>query len=244
MEISFLIVLFLILVFLSEIAGTMAGFGSSTILLPLSLFIFDFKTALVLVAFAHISGNIGRVTFFKHGLDKRIILLFGIPSVILTFLGAYLVIYIPQNIAILILGIFLLIFSILSLKSPKLRFKQSNSTAVFGGGLSGFFAGLIGTGGVIRGAFLTSFSLKKVRYIAAAAAIALAVDLTRLPVYIINGFLNSFFYYLIPLIFIMAIFGSYIGKNIVNKISQDFFRKIVLVAIALVSLNFIIRGLI
>ncbi|WP_414468830.1 sulfite exporter TauE/SafE family protein [Methanobacterium sp. ACI-7] len=244
MEILSVIILFLIMVLIAEITGTIAGFGSSTILLPLSLLIFDFKTALVLVAFAHVFGNLGRVTFFKHGLDKRIILLFGIPSIILTFLGAYLVSYIPQNISILILGIFLLIFSILSLKKPDLSFKPSNSTAIIGGGLSGFFAGLIGTGGVIRGTFLTSFSLEKSHYIAVAAAIALAVDLTRIPVYLTNGFLRSEFYFLLPLILLTALTGSYIGKKIVNEIPQDLFRKIVLIAIALVSLSFIIRSLI
>lgn len=243
-ELIYLIIIFLILVFTAEIAGTIAGFGSSTILLPLSLFFFDFQTALALVAFAHVFGNLGRITFFKQGLDKRLIMLFGAPSVILTFLGAYLVIYIPQNISILVLGIFLLIFSFVSLKNPNLRLKPLNSTAIVGGGLSGFFAGLIGTGGVIRGAFLTSFSLEKARYIAAAAAIALAVDLTRIPVYLINGFLESEFYFLLPLILLTALTGSYIGKRIVNKIPQDIFRKIVLIAIALVSLSFIIRSLI
>ena len=63
-------VLFFIFAFLSEIIGTMAGFGSSTIFLPLALLFFDFKTTLVLVALMHIFGNIGRISFFQHGLDK------------------------------------------------------------------------------------------------------------------------------------------------------------------------------
>jgi uncharacterized membrane protein YfcA len=242
-DLLYLIILFLILAFIAEIAGTIAGFGSSTILLPLSLFLFDFKTALVLVAFAHVFGNLGRITFFKHGLDKRLILLFGVPSVILTFLGAYLVVYIPQNISILILGIFLLIFSILSINNADLKFKATKNSAVFGGGLSGFFAGLIGTGGVIRGAFLTAYNLEKTKYIAVAAAIALAVDLTRIPVYIVNGFLDVQFYYFLPILLLVAIGGSYIGKRVVNKIPQEKFRIIVLIAIAIVSLSFIIRSL-
>ncbi|MEN4017483.1 MAG: sulfite exporter TauE/SafE family protein [Methanobacterium sp.] len=242
-EILYLISLFLIIAFIAEIGGTIAGFGSSTILLPLSLFLFDFKTALVLVAFAHLFGNSGRITFFKHGLDKRLIILFGVPSVISTFLGAYLVVYVPQKISILIVGIFLLIFSILSLKYPDLKFQATNNTAVLGGGISGFFAGLIGTGGAIRGAFLTAFKLKKAKYIALAAAVALAVDLTRIPVYIFNGFLELQFYFILPLLLLASISGSYTGKRIVNKIPQEKFRIVVLIAIALLSLNFIIRSL-
>ena len=55
----------------SEVIGTMAGFGSSTIYLPLASYFVDFRTALVLVAIFHLFGNVGRITFFRHGLDNR-----------------------------------------------------------------------------------------------------------------------------------------------------------------------------
>src|SRR3989338_4171663 len=89
--------LFFLAAFLAEVIGTAAGFGSSTIFLPLALFFVDFKTALVLVAFFHIFGNIGRIAFFRHGLDRRLIILFGVPSVLLTVAGALLVNYAPQD---------------------------------------------------------------------------------------------------------------------------------------------------
>ncbi len=235
--------LFFILAFISEVIGTIAGFGSSTIFLPLSLFFVDFKTALILVAFFHIFGNLGRITFFKHGLNKKLILIFGVPSVILTIVGALLVNYIPQNLLKLVLGIFLLIFSISSIVKPDFKFRSSNKNAVIGGALSGFLAGLIGTGGALRGAFLTAFNLEKNVYIATAAVIALVVDITRIPIYFGNGFLEPQFYLYIPLLFIIAIAGSYTGKKIVNKIPQSSFRKFVLTVIAIISLKFIYDGI-
>src|SRR3989338_10729962 len=84
--------------FVSEILGTIAGFGSSTIFLPLALLFVDFHTALVLVAFVHVFGNIGRISFFRHGLDKKLLLKFGLPSVLLTLSGAMLVPYLPQSV--------------------------------------------------------------------------------------------------------------------------------------------------
>lgn len=235
--------LFFILAFIAEIIGTIAGFGSSTIFLPLALFFVDFKTALILVAFFHIFGNLGRITFFRHGLDKKLILIFGVPSVILTVVGALLVNYTPQDILKLVLGIFLLVFSIFSILKPDFKFKSSNKNAVIGGGLSGFLAGLIGTGGALRGAFLTAFNLKKEVYIATAAAIALAVDITRIPIYFGSGFLQQQFYWHLPLLFLIAIAGSYIGKKIVDKIPQYSFRKFVLTVIAIISLKFIYDGI-
>lgn len=52
-------ILFFLSAFVAEIIGTMEGFGSSTIFLPLALFFVDFKTAIVLVAIFHLFGNIG-----------------------------------------------------------------------------------------------------------------------------------------------------------------------------------------
>ena len=236
--------LFFIAAFIAEVVGTMAGFGSSTIFLPLALFFVDFKTALILVAFLHIFGNLGRITFFRHGLNKKLLLVFGVPSVILTILGALLVNYTSQEILKLVLGIFLLLFSILSLAKPDFRFKSSPRNAVVGGGISGFLAGLIGTGGALRGAFLTAFNLKKEVYIATAAAIAIAVDITRIPIYFGSGFLKQQFYWYLPLLFGIAIAGSYMGKKIVDKIPQRSFRKFVLGIIALISLKFIYDGVI
>src|SRR3989344_1767762 len=109
-------VLFFIAAFFSEIIGTVAGFGSSTIFLPLTLLFFDFKTELVLVALMHIFGNIGRISFFKHGLDKRILLIFGIPSIVLTLAGALLVSYLPQDILKGLLGVFLIAYTGISFR--------------------------------------------------------------------------------------------------------------------------------
>lgn len=232
-------ILFFASALIAEIIGTIAGFGSSTVFLPLALLFFDFKTALILVAIFHIFGNLGRISFFKHGLDKRILLIFGVPSIILTLLGALLVNYISQDLLKGILGIFLAVYAILFLFKDDLRIKQSLLNSIVGGGLSGFLAGFIGTGGALRGAFLTTFGLPKEKYIATAAAIALAVDLTRIPVYFAGGFLSDQFYWYIPFLFLIALAGSFTGKQIVKIIPQNKFKKIVLFAILIVGVKFI-----
>jgi uncharacterized protein len=56
-------ILFFIVAFLSEVIGAVAGFGSSTIFLPLALFFVDFQTALILVAISHLFGNFRKNQF-------------------------------------------------------------------------------------------------------------------------------------------------------------------------------------
>lgn len=76
--------------------------------LPFALFFVDFKTALILVAISHIFGNLGRIKFFSQGLNKNILITFGISSVILSFVGSLFVQLLPQNTLKSILGFFLI----------------------------------------------------------------------------------------------------------------------------------------
>jgi uncharacterized protein len=236
-------ILFIIIGFFSEIIGTMAGFGSSTIYLPLASYIYDFQTALVLVAIFHFFGNISRIAFFRHGLEKNILLLFGIPSFILSLIGATLVGYLSQTVLEFMLGLFLIVISVTFLLNPRLAFPANGKFLVLGGGISGFIVGLIGTGGALRASFLTGLRMEKEKYIATAAVVALGTDATRIPYYISAGFLPEEYYYLIPILFGAAITGSYVGRKIVSRINQDKFKKVVLIAIILASIKFIVDGI-
>jgi uncharacterized protein len=236
-------ILFFISALVAEIIGTMAGFGSSTIFLPLALLFVDFKTAIILVAIYHLFGNLSRIIFFREGFDRRIILQFGVPSVLLSLLGAFLIGVLPQPVLKLVLGIFLITTSVSFLIKPELRIPANTSTFIAGGSVTGFITALVGTGGALRATLLQGFNIEKIKYIATAATIALATDVTRIPVYISQGFLTEQYFIYIPLLFGIAISGSFIGRRIVKRINQELFRKIVLVAIIFVSIKFIIDGL-
>src|ERR687897_1825366 len=129
-------ILFFVVAFISEVIGAIAGFGSSTIFLPLALFFVDFETALILVAISHIFGNLGRINFFRHGIDKKIIATFGIPSILFSFLGASIVGILSQDVLKIILGIFLIIISVLFLVRPSLRVPTNRNIVITGGGIS------------------------------------------------------------------------------------------------------------
>jgi uncharacterized membrane protein YfcA len=236
-------ILFFISALIAEIIGTMAGFGSSTIFLPLALLFVDFKTAIILVAIFHLFGNLGRIAFFRQGFDKRIILRFGVPSVLLSLLGAFLIGLLPQPILKLILGVFLIVTSMSFLAKPGLKFPENTGTLIAGGSATGFITALVGTGGALRATLLQGFNIEKVKYIATAATIALATDVTRIPVYISQGFLAERYYLYLPVLFGIALAGSFIGRKVVKRINQDVFRKMVLIAIILVSIKFIVDGL-
>ncbi len=236
-------ILFSILALLAEIIGTVGGFGSSVFLIPIAGLFFDFQTVLAVTGLLHVFSNIIKIILFNKGLDKRLLLLIGIPAVIFVFLGSVLTTYIDLKYAEIILGMFLIVFSLIFLLKPLLALNPTTTNAIFGGGISGFLAGLIGTGGAIRGLSLAAFNLEKNAFIVTSAAIDLGVDMTRTSVYLYNNYLEIEYYYLIPILLVVAFIGSYIGKLILNKIPQAQFKSLVLLFIFSIGVFILIKYL-
>lgn len=222
------LILFYILALFAEIAGTIGGFGSSIFLIPIAGLFFDFQTVLAITGVLHVFSNIIKIRLFKEGIDFKLLLLIGLPSVILVFIGATLTKFFDLVYAELILAVFLIIFGTVFFFNPELKLRATKTNAITSGSLAGFLAGIIGTGGAIRGLSLASFNLEKNVFIATSAAIDLGVDSTRSAVYLLNGYLEKEFYYMVPILLGIAFTGSYLGKQILKKVDQKHFKKIVL----------------
>jgi uncharacterized membrane protein YfcA len=226
--------------FVAEVVATVAGFGSSTLLMPVAALVFDFPTALLLVGVFHVAGSASRAVFFRHGLERRVLLGFGLPSLAFTLLGAALVLSTPEETLKGLLGLFLVGYAALSLRRG-VALRPTGAAMGVGGAVSGFLAGLIGTGGALRGAFLSAFRLPRDSYLANAALIALAVDLTRLPVYFGQGFSERVPWTYYPLLIGIAWAGAFAGRRLVARIPQERFRNVVFALLLLAGLAFTIR---
>lgn len=233
--------LFLCIVIIASCIGTMTGFGTSTIMVPIVLLFYPVPQALLFVGIIHWFGNIWKLILFKKGFQWRLILSFGVPGIAAAFFGASLVFNIPGMILSRILGTFLICYVIYLFVKSSFRIKPSLLTGVCGGALSGFFAGVFGIGGAVRGLFLTAFDLPKEVYIATAGAIALIIDTTRLTTYFAKGARLPTLLLWGLLLFIPASFlGAKIAKRIVDKIPQEHFRKVVAVFLLLVGIKLIL----
>jgi hypothetical protein len=232
-----LVLLFFVLAFFSEIAGTIAGFGSSVFFVPLASFFFEFHEVLALTSILHVFSNAAKLAFFGRDIAWRLLFLLGIPSVALVILGAYLSTRLEFRYTELILGLFLMAFSLFFFVRPKVQLSANAFNAIAAGGVAGFLAGLIGTGGAIRGLALTAFNLERHCFVATSAAIDSGVDFSRMIVYLRHNYLTSAFYWYVPGLFLIAFAGSYTGRLILNRINQNSFRKVVLLLIFLIGLT-------
>lgn len=233
--------LFLILSMIAEIIGTIGGFGSSVFFVPIASFFFDFQSVLGLTAIFHLSSNISKIALFRKGLDKQLLLRIGLPSVIFVIIGGLLANYIQTNLLEIILGLFLVAFSLLFLIRKKLVVKPELKQSIIGGSISGFTAGLLGTGGAIRGITMAAFNLEKSVFIATSAAIDFLIDFTRTIVYFKNGFIHEHDLIYVPFLFIIGLVGTYIGKYFLKFIPQEKFKRISLFLILFIGIVMLLK---
>ena len=230
----------LIVVIVASCLGTMTGFGTSTIMVPVLLIFYPLPQTLLFVGIIHWFGNIWKLILFRKGFRWKLILSFGIPGIAATFLGASLVFSISGAILSRILGTFLICYVIYLFLKSSFKIKPSLLTGVCGGALSGFLAGLFGIGGAVRGLFLMAFDLPKEVYITTAGAIALIIDTTRLTTYVSEGARLERLLLWGLIVFIPASFlGARIAKSVVNKIPQEHFRKVVAVFLLLIGIKLV-----
>ncbi|MFK7811107.1 MAG: sulfite exporter TauE/SafE family protein [Maribacter sp.] len=232
---------FILLSIMAEILGTVGGFGSSVFFVPMASYFMDFQTVLGITALFHLSSNITKLGFFRKGFDKTLMLYLGIPAILFVSLGAFLSKYANPKLLTLILGIFLLGFGLLFLINRNLKVSANKKNAFIGGSLSGLFAGILGTGGAIRGATMAAFNLNKEKFIATSAIIDLGIDLSRSIIYTYNGYVHKQDLYLIPILIGVSIVGTYLGKKVLDKITQAQFKRFVLfllVGIGLLTIVF------
>ena len=228
--------LFIVLALFAEILGTIGGFGSSLFFIPIASYFLDFESVLGITALFHISSNLSKIYLFRKGFDKKLVLTVGIPAVIFVIIGARLSKYVNTTVLEFILATFLILVSLSFLFVKKLEVQPNLKNSITGGVFSGLTAGLFGTGGAIRGITLAAFNLKTEVFIATSAIIDLGIDSSRTVVYFYNGFIHYNDLYLIPILFFVSFAGTFIGKKILTKISQEQFKKSVLVLILITGL--------
>lgn len=230
-----------VLTVLASGVGTLTGFGTSTIMVPVLLFFFPLPQTLLLVGIVHWFGDIWKLTLFRQGIRWKILLGFGVSGVIASFLGASLSFSAPETLLSRVLGGFLIAYVAFIFVNSSFRLAQNNITAVTGGMLSGFLAGIFGIGGAVRSAFLSVFDLPKAIYITTTGGIALFIDSSRLITYTMKGTrLDSTLTWGL-LAFIPASFlGAKIAKRVVDKIPQKYFRIVIAVFLFLVGMKLLL----
>lgn len=227
---------FLVLLLVAEVLGTVGGFGSSMLVMPLAGWFMPFDQALALTALFHVFSNGAKMLLFRVGVSWRLLLWLGLPAVLAVILGARLTVFMNERILSLLLGALLVVMGAGLLWKSEWRLGATNGNALSGGVISGFIAGIAGTGGAVRGITLAAFDLEKMAFVGTSAWIDMGVDLSRSVVYASQGFMTALVLTYLPIMAVASFTGSWLGRWLLFRIAQERFRKIVLGLVVVMGL--------
>lgn len=240
--------------FVTAVLTFFSGFGLGTILMPVFALFFPVDIAIALTGVVHFTNNLFKMALVGRKADKSVLLRFGIPAIVASFAGAWLLLRLaglPKLLSYglwgrefeitplkLIIAVLLMAFSLVEVLPQAQHIHFRKNRLLLGGALSGFFGGLAGIQGALRSAFLIKSGLSKEAYIATGVIIASLVDFTRLAVYASRYTSSGLAENKVLLLSatLSAIAGALIGRLLLHKITLRFIQVMVAVMLVLISL--------
>jgi len=220
-----------VLISASAAAGAISaisGFGIGSVLTPVIAADVDTKTAVAVVSIPHFIGTLFRFVRLRHHINRSLALTFGIASAIGGLTGALLNAYVEGKILGYVFGGLLVFAGLTGTTGFAEKMELQGLWRWVGGFVSAAFGGLVGNQGGIRSAAMLGFDLSKESFVATATAIALVVDVARLPVYFATQHDRILqFRPIIVLATIGVIAGTLIGTHLLVRIPERTFKRIV-----------------
>lgn len=171
-------------------------------------------------------------------MNIKLALSFGIPGLIASFIGAKLLLQIPEEVITKAIGFLLIGYVAAIFILPKFKLKENFKSTFIGGSIYGFIAGISGVGGPERSAFLLAFNLKKAVFVATSGLIGAMVDITRISTYLFDGVrLSDTEIFTIIILIPISFVGALTGKKLLAAVSQNTFRIIVAVMLLVIGVK-------
>lgn len=238
-----IIIIVAIAAFIAAALTVPAGFGLSTMLTPIVLIIMEPHEAVAVVAIVHGAHNAAKYYSLKGHVDFTAIKRYGIWLIIGAIIGAILQNIVPQKPLLLVIGCFLIILPLLTLSENWTGYKIPEANDRIGGFGSGFMGGLSGHQGALRAMFLSRRLKDKMSYAATASVLALCVDLTRIPIYLIYRPEEIAEYTsMIIVLTLSALVGVKVGKKWLQKLKSKTIHNGVMIGIVASGIYYIFEA--
>ena len=216
--------------------AAIAGFGVGSLLTPLLIPTFGGRAAVALVALPHAIATALRLWRMRRDIAWATLTGFGAASAAGGLVGAILFTQVSGPQLTAVLAVLLIAVGGLQLAGRASHLRIVPSWAPAAGAASGLFGGLVGNQGGLRSAGLLSLGLTARPFVATGAAIALLVDLVRVPIYIVSDGTTLLSAWRIGVAATVGVvIGTFAGTHLLLRLSESTFRRVV--GVSLVGLG-------
>ncbi len=226
----------------ASILAAVTGFGGAAVLLPILVLVFGVRDAVPILTVAQLVGNGSRVWFNRRELDFHVVGWFALGGVPLAFLGGLLFARAPLEGLTRLLGLFLLLVVAWRRLGPKTDRKPPLRSFALIGAAASFLSALLGSVGPLMAPFFLAYGLVKGAYIGTEALATVVMHVTKLFAYHQASILSNHAVWVGLAIAPVMVLGSWIGKRIVDRLSEQVFVLLVELTMTAAGLLFLVRG--
>jgi uncharacterized protein len=230
---------------LSFVAATLAavsGFGGAAVLLPVLAWSFGVREAVPILTVAQLIGNASRAWFNRRELNWRVVAWFALGGVPMALLGGVLFAKAPLPALTRALGVFLIFIVVCRHASPRRTWRPSlPSFAAIGAGAS-FLSALMGSVGPLMAPLFLAYGLVKRAYIGTEALSTVTMHVAKLIAYRHADVLPLHAVLIGLGLGPVMVLGSYVGKRIVDRVSEKAFVLIIDATLVIAGIRFLWKG--
>lgn len=222
--------------FIVFILSTISGGGASLLLMPLIALTIGVKAVAPVMTFGIAMNSTSKVFFFWKNIDWRLFKWLFPSTIVGSVFGALMFAHLSSEYLQIIIGIFL-VATVFQLKTEKKNETGEKKIKTWHfvpiGFCISFLSGLIGGVGPLMNSAYLNYGMTKEGMIGTRAANAVVLHITKIVSYAYLGYVTGEVLFYGLLIGASATFATYVGKLLLSKISDLFFKKIVVMTMVL-----------
>ena len=213
------------------------GIGGGAILIGLLALKLPPFALLPIHGIVQIGSNFGRTIIFLKEIKKDVLIPFSIGTILGSSLGGTFFIQIEPWVLQLVVATFIL-WSVFG-KIPAI----GATHVIFGGMFSGFFTMFFGPSGTFVAGMVKIMKLQPTNHLATHSALMTIQHLIKVIIFGFVGFAYAEYFLLIIAMIISGFIGTIIGKKILVKFGQKYFKLVLNSILTLIAINLIWNAL-
>ena len=226
----------------ASLIAAVAGFGGAVIMLPVLVWAFGVQDAIPILTIAQLMGNLWRVLLNRTQLNWSVVKRFAIGVVPAATVGGIIFATAPGAALVRSLGVFLVLIVVYRHTPWGKHTRMTLRGFIPLGAAAGTISAIFGTTGPVTAPFFLAFGLIKGAYIGTEAMTTVVMHITKLAVYGSYALIGVRTLLIGITIGVVMLLGTYLGKNILKRVSERVFPLIIEGAMLISGIIFIVRG--
>ncbi len=227
---------------IASVIAAVTGTGGGVVLLPVLVAVIGVRDAVPAYAIAQFLGNLSRIGLNRKEIRLPVVGWFTLGAIPLAIAGAVLFAKTPEGLLTRLLGAFLLGCVIWRHTRKKKRRSFTTWRFTMIGGAFAFVSALVGSAGPFLAPFFLEYGLLRGAYIGTEALSTAIMHVTKLTTYAAGDVLSAHAIRTGVLLGPIMVLGSFIGKGVMDRLSERAFVIIIEVVLLVFGLFLLIKG--